>query len=102
LALTVSLIEKMDFKSRILNMLFVTSVLGLPFGCTGNSGSNSANDRNPAARGQQIIDEYLKRDASPYRKDRIRFTVTDEDNTQKVYEIEKLAKTNSRGNRHAQ
>jgi hypothetical protein len=32
--------------------------------------------------------EFLKRDAAPYRKDRVRFTITEEGADQKVYEIE--------------
>jgi len=70
--------------------LLVTCLLGvcLAFGCGGSTGSNPTTHSTPADRGQQIVDEFLKRDSSPYRNDRIRFTVTDEDKTQKVYEIE--------------
>jgi len=70
--------------------LLVTCLLGvcLAFGCGGSTGSNPTTHSTQADRGQQIVDEFLKRDSSPYRNDRIRFTVTDEDKTQKVYEIE--------------
>ena len=39
-------------------------------------------------RGAQIVAEYLKRDASPYRKIRARMTITSESEPQKIYELE--------------
>ena len=68
-------------------MLFLTVIWSIASACGGNSGSDPISG-NPPARGQQIIDEFLKRDASPFRKDRIRFTVTEEGEQSRVYEIE--------------
>lgn len=39
-------------------------------------------------RGTQIVAEYLKRDASPYRKIRARMTITSESEPLKIYELE--------------
>lgn len=39
-------------------------------------------------RGAQIVAEYLKRDASPYRKIRARMTITSESEPLKIYELE--------------
>lgn len=81
------------FKSRILLGLVLAFAAGLASSC-GRSiqDSNSANGQNADGRGQQIVDEYLKRDSSPYRKSRIRFTVTEEGEAAKVYEIESWRK----------
>lgn len=80
---------KMDsvIQFRTLLTFLLLAASGLSFGCA-SAPSNTSNGETPASRGQQIVDEFLKRDASPYRRERIRFTVTDEDNSQKVYEIE--------------
>ena len=39
-------------------------------------------------RGTQIVAEYLKRDAAPYRKNRVRLTITTASEPLKVYELE--------------
>jgi hypothetical protein len=39
-------------------------------------------------RGTQIVAEYLKRDASPYRKNRIRLTIVSASEPLKIYELE--------------
>jgi hypothetical protein len=39
-------------------------------------------------RGAQIVSEYLKRDAAPYRKQRVRLTITATAEPTKVYELE--------------
>ena len=39
-------------------------------------------------RGAQVIEEYLKRDASPYRKNRVRMTIAEPSAPVKVYELE--------------
>jgi len=39
-------------------------------------------------RGRQVVAEYLKRDAAPYRKNRIRMTITSATEPLKVYELE--------------
>jgi outer membrane lipoprotein-sorting protein len=39
-------------------------------------------------RGTQIVAEYLKRDAAPYRKNRVRLTITAASEPVKVYELE--------------
>ena len=39
-------------------------------------------------RGTQVVAEYLKRDAAPYRKNRVRLTITSASEPLKVYELE--------------
>ncbi|MGH9928679.1 MAG: outer membrane lipoprotein-sorting protein [Pyrinomonadaceae bacterium] len=39
-------------------------------------------------RGTQVVAEYLKRDAAPYRKHRVRLTITSTSEPLKVYELE--------------
>jgi hypothetical protein len=85
----------MNLNCRVLVSFLLDVGLCFIFGCGGTGGPNSPTGVTPAVRGQQIVDEFLKRDSSPYRKDRIRFTVTDEDKTQKVYEIETWRKQTS-------
>lgn len=59
---------------------------------SGPGSTNSASPGDPVAHGREVVDEYLKRDASPYRKSRIRFTVTEQGESPKVYEMENLRK----------
>ena len=53
-----------------------------------DSTSDRANKAETAeSRGTQIVAEYLKRDAAPYRKSRVRFTITSEDEPVKLVAI---------------
>lgn len=73
---------------------FVLCSLLLLLGLSGGSGCKSETPagRDYAAvgreRGTQIVAEYLKRDASPYRKIRARMTITSESEPLKIYELE--------------
>lgn len=64
--------------------------LGVWNGCGGNTetpaGRNTSVDSQ--AQGRQVVAEYLKRDASPYRKLRVRLTIVSETEPQQVYELE--------------
>lgn len=64
-------------------------------GCSNSAPENSSPSGTTVNRGQQIVEEYLKRDAAPFRKSRIRFTVTEEGEAAKVYEIETSRKQTS-------
>lgn len=71
----------------------ITCVLIIAFsaaGCrsSGSAVSNSISPPAPADLGDQIIAEYLKRDAAPYRKMRVRFTIRSSDEPDKIYEID--------------
>lgn len=79
------------FGSRVLFVTLLTVAGGLISNC-GGSDPISTNSTNTEGRGQQIVDEYLKRDSSPYRKSRIRFTVTEEGEAAKVFEIDSWRK----------
>src|SRR4051794_14910933 len=61
--------------------------------CSRNSGDDNAYRPNSAKptttdRGQEIISQFQKLDASPYRKDHIRFAVKDEDGKTEASEID--------------
>jgi len=74
----------------------IATALLLYVGC-GGTGVNTAPPATTKTdakddRGPQIVAEYLKRDAAPYRKNRVRFTITEEGEQPKVYEIESSRK----------
>ena len=48
-------------------------------------------------RGKQIVAEYLKRDAAPYRKNRVRLTIASASEPLKVYELEIWRKQTAAG-----
>ena len=72
---------------------FLVAAVALTLGCGGsNTGNSDATGGDLTGRARQIVNEYLKRDSSPYRKSRIRFTVTEEGEPAKIYEIESTRK----------
>src|SRR5207247_6483841 len=48
-------------------------------------------------RGEQIVGEFLKRDAAPFRKMRVRFTIRAEGEPEKIYEIDNWRKQTPEG-----
>lgn len=59
----------------------------------GNTGTdNTANDR-----GREIVGEYLKRDGAPFRKTRFRFTINEEGEAAKIYEVDTWRKQSVEG-----
>jgi hypothetical protein len=79
--------------NRSLPQLAVYSLLLLLGICLGNGCKREAPaGRDDSAmrrqRGAEIVAEYLKRDASLYRKNRIRLNITSESEPSKVYELE--------------
>jgi hypothetical protein len=76
------------------NRLFIIKLicmLAFYFSACGRSpdASDPANTQpSSEKRGQEIVAEFLKRDASPFRKIRVRFTISTEDEPQKIYEID--------------
>ncbi|MEP7076140.1 MAG: outer membrane lipoprotein-sorting protein [Acidobacteriota bacterium] len=81
--------------SAVIKLGFAAFALAI-CGCGSNPGnSNSGAAGDSVARGRQIVDEYLKRDSSPYRKSRIKFTVTSEGEAPKTYEIESTRRQTS-------
>ncbi|MEP6848088.1 MAG: outer membrane lipoprotein-sorting protein [Acidobacteriota bacterium] len=78
--------------SAVIKFGFAAFVLAT-CGCGSNTGNSSAGGTGDSvARGRQIVDEYLKRDASPYRKSRINIAVTSEGEAPKTYQIESTRK----------
>lgn len=57
-------------------------------GCRSTGSSSSGSTPAAADLSGQVITEYLKRDAAPYRKMRVRFTIRMTDEPDKIYEIE--------------
>ncbi len=57
-------------------------------GCRHEAPASRDNAADSHARGTEIVAEYLKRDASVFRKQRVRLTITSATEPQKVYELE--------------
>lgn len=57
-------------------------------GCKQEAPTGRDNTGINQERGAQIIAEYLKRDAAPYRKNRVRLTINSPTEPQKIYELE--------------
>src|SRR4051812_42896107 len=72
----------------ILNMIFFSGCQKSeePPGNTSNVKLNTANQSND--RGEEIVKSYLKADAVPYRKSRLRFTIISETDPTLIYEID--------------
>jgi hypothetical protein len=68
--------------------LLLLLALGLFSGCRRETPSGSDYTAMRHERGKQIVSEYLKRDAAPYRKQRVRLTITSASEPLKVYELE--------------
>lgn len=70
-------------------------------GLVGCGGGQYTSEQKPAPsaakdvsadRGEEIVAEYLKRDAAPFRKERVRFTVNTDGEAAKIYEFDILRK----------
>lgn len=76
----------------ILRFTACSLLLFLGLGSWNGCGREAPAGRDDAAvrheRGTQIVAEYLKRDASPYRKNRVRLTIFSASEPLKVYELE--------------
>lgn len=61
-------------------------------GCSGaqvnNETASATASDTPAKRGEAVVAEYLRRDSTPYRKIRVRFTISVEGDPDKVYELD--------------
>lgn len=76
-------------------IVYVVLAISALTGCGPNTSSEPTTGsmtETPAARGRQIVDAFLKTEAAPYRKMRVRFTIDAEDEAQKVYELESWRK----------
>ena len=79
-----------------LGRFFLLAVLATASCGGSNVAENTSNaPKNTSAvsnRGSEIVAEFLHRDAAPLRKTRVRFTVTSEDGSVKVYELDSWRK----------
>lgn len=74
-------------RAFILALLVLSLLLGSS--CKREASAPSAdNNAMRQQRGAEIVAEYLKRDASPYRKNRVRMTIAAPSEPVKVYELE--------------
>ncbi len=85
--------SKVSISNRRSSQVFILAVfvLSLLFGgsCKREASAPSAdNNAMRQQRGAEIVAEYLKRDASPYRKNRVRMTIAAPSEPVKVYELE--------------
>ncbi len=74
-----------------MKFLITLIITFLAIGCGGKSTADPsvAGGGKPASdRGNEIVEEYLKRDASPYRKDRVRFTIKEEGEKTEIFELD--------------
>src|SRR5688572_19794041 len=67
------------------------------FGCSDagsadNAPASQLETGSTANKGNEAMAEYLKRDNTPFRKNRVRFTITSEEEPKKVYEIDTVRK----------
>ncbi len=79
---------------QLKDLLFLVFILFV-FGCGRapvETNSNPSNTSIRSDRGDQIVAEYLKRDAAAFRKMRVRFTVRTPDEPDKIYEIDNWRK----------
>ena len=72
--------------------LLFTILVAIAAGCsvtsTGNKGDPIQATGSPEDRGNDIVAEHLRRDAAPYRKDRVRFTIREQDGKTEIDEID--------------
>ena len=73
---------------HLYRLLLVTLALCLLNACNKEVPAGRDNTAINQARGGEIVAEYLKRDASAYRKQRVRLTIISPTEPQKVYELE--------------
>ncbi|MEK6280163.1 MAG: outer membrane lipoprotein-sorting protein [Acidobacteriota bacterium] len=88
-----SLNLKLSHADRRITQLAVCAVLFLSLavcnGCKRETSSSSGdNEKVRQERGAQIVADYLKHDAAPYRKNRVRLTIAAPSEPVKVYELE--------------
>ncbi|MEP6569562.1 MAG: outer membrane lipoprotein-sorting protein [Acidobacteriota bacterium] len=80
------------FIHRFISRFAVCSLLlllpGLFVACKREAPAGSDYTAVRHERGTQVVAEYLKRDAAPYRKQRVRLTITSTSEPLKVYELE--------------
>ncbi len=79
--------------NRFLSMLATRSLLllfafGVCAGCKREAPAGHDFTAVNKERGTQIVAEFLKRDAAPYRKNRVRMTITSATEPLKIYELE--------------
>ena len=68
--------------------IFLLAVMMAGCSTAGPSGSGPTDTPAAVDRGDEVISEYLRRDAAPYRKMRVRFTIRTTDEPDKTYEID--------------
>lgn len=69
-------------------LLLLLAGLGGWTGCGRETPAGRDDTANRHERGTQIVAEFLKRDAAPYRKNRVRLTIASASDPQQVYELE--------------
>jgi len=79
--------------NRSISQFAVCSLLlllgvGVWNGCASKTPAGRDDPAMRRERGTQIVAEYLKRDAAPYRKNRVRLTIASASEPLKVYELE--------------
>jgi outer membrane lipoprotein-sorting protein len=87
-------ITAFEMKQLVIYSALILSV-AIFSGCKREPSSSSQDDQKVRQeRGAQIVAEYLKRDAAPYRKNRVRLTIAVPSEPVKVYELKIWRKQN--------
>src|SRR5438445_7220915 len=94
-------------KQRFKKIHVLTSVvffaLFIASSCVGRQNVETNTTTSPEAndgaekRGAEIVAEYLKRDAAPYRRMKVRFTIKTEGEPEKIYEVDNWRKQTAEG-----
>jgi hypothetical protein len=77
-----------DQSTRQFAVCLLFLLAGLGIGCKQETPAGHDDAAMRRERGDQIVAEYLKRDASPYRKNRVRLTIASQSEPLQVYELE--------------
>jgi len=89
--------SRSDFFNSIYGVWFLLISVAIFAGC-GSRGDQGSGSETPTLagktqnRGSEIVAEYLKRDDSPFRKQRVRFTINEEGEAARLYEIDSWRK----------
>lgn len=80
----------------LMTVLFTAAMMGCDGGAN-SAASEATAGQSAEKRGAEIVADFLKRDAAPLRKIRVRFTVRPEEGAEKIYELETWRRQTAEG-----
>ncbi|MFN2500459.1 MAG: outer membrane lipoprotein-sorting protein [Pyrinomonadaceae bacterium] len=72
----------------LLPIVLAAALVGCGTPPPGGSSTEPPAASNPHERGEEIVAEHIRRDAAPFRKDRIRFTISAPDEPVEIFELD--------------